>query len=135
MTSNTTISNITAITTSTTGNSTIRYGWVSQPNQRGSIDIIWSCVFTLIICLWTMLHLNLPAPNDNSWTIFWRRTRWLLLGIPAPELLMTFAFAQWSSARRSRAEMCRVGNTDGKWTMVHAFYADMGGFVLHTPDA
>ncbi|KAL9116693.1 MAG: hypothetical protein Q9187_006782 [Circinaria calcarea] len=82
-----------------------------------------------------MLHLNLPAPKDGRWTIFWRRTRWLLLGIPAPELLMTFAFAQWSSAKRSRAEMRSLGNPDSKWTMVHAFYADMGGFLLCTPDA
>ncbi len=29
-----------------------KYGWVSRPNQRGMIEIIWSCVVTLGICVW-----------------------------------------------------------------------------------
>ena len=107
-------------------------GLINQTNEDPSILSGAASRHLSFVC--GPLHLNLPAPNDGPWTIFWRRTRWLLLGIPAPELLTAFAFTQWSSAGRSRAEMRRIGNTDSKRIMVLAFYADMGGFVLYTPD-
>ena len=107
-------------------------GWVSQPNQRGTIDIIWSCVATLGICVWAMLHLNVPSQADSQVTLFLRRVRWMTLAILAPELVMLFASGQWASARRSVAEMGETGSSD--WTIVHAFYADSGGFLLHSKD-
>ena len=111
-----------------------RRGWVDQPTERGTTDIIWTCLSTLIICLWTTLHLNLPAPDDGPWTIFWRKARWLLLGILAPELPMLFAFAQWASAKRSVVDMHNLGFIATEWTLVHAFYADSGGYVVHPTD-
>lgn len=121
-----------AASASTIPDESMRRGWVDQPNQRGTMDIIVSCVATLFICLWTMLHLNLPAPDDSDWTKLWRKLRWLLLGILAPELPMLFAFAQWASAKRSVKSMRNFGHTN--WTLAHAFYADAGGFTLHPPD-
>lgn len=109
-----------------------KQSWVSQPNQRGTIDIIWSCVTTLAICCWVMVHLNVPAQADSLWTLILRRTRWLLLALMAPELVMLFACGQWASAKRSVVDMHQLGYKS--WTMVHAFYADSGGFVLQPPD-
>ena len=107
-------------------------GWVSQPNQRGTLDIVWSCVSTLAICCWTMVHLNIPAKFDTRLVQFFRKARWLTLAVLAPELLMLFACGQWASAQRSVAEMKASGYHG--WTMVHAFYADMGGFLLYSHD-
>ena len=109
-----------------------KLGWVGQSNQRGTMDIIWSCVVTLGICVWAMLHLNVPAETDSQLTLFLRRARWMTLAILAPELVMLFAGGQWASAKRSVAEMKELGQ--GKWTIVHAFYADSGGFLLHIED-
>ena len=109
-----------------------RFGWVGQPNQRGTIDIIWSCVVTLGICVWTMLHLNVPAKSDSQFKLFIRRARWMAIAILAPELVMLFASGQWASAKRSVAEMRELGCSD--WTMVHAYYADSGGFLLNPED-
>lgn len=103
-------------------------GWVSQPDQRGTMDIIWSCVATLFICVWVMLHLNVPAKDDSNWKLFLRRTRWLVIAVLAPELVMLFASGQWASAKRSVSEM--DASSHKGWSMVHAFYADSGGFVL-----
>ena len=105
-----------------------RFGWVSSPNVRGTLDIIWNCVSTLFLCLWSMLHLNIPAKHDTFWTKFFRKLRWLILGVLAPELPMLFAQGQWSSAKRSVGEMQALGFSE--WTLQHAFYADGGGFVL-----
>ena len=109
-----------------------RLGWVSQPNQRGTIDIIWSCLVTLGVCVWAMLHLNVPAKADSQYTLFLRRARWMTLAILAPELVMLFASGQWASAKRSVAEMPELGCSG--WTIVHAYYADSGGFLLHPED-
>jgi hypothetical protein len=107
-------------------------GWVNQPDGRGTFDIIWSCLATLLICVWVMLHLNVPAKEDTTWTLFLRKIRWLGLTILAPELLMLFASGQWASAKRSVTEMGELGY--GKWSLVHAFYADSGGFLLCARD-
>ena len=107
-------------------------GWEDSPNQRGTLDIIWSCITTLAICCWVMLHLNVPAKTDTYWTLVLRRSRWLMFALLSPELVMLFACGQWASAQRSVADMHSSGYKS--WTIVHAFYADMGGFLLHPPD-
>ena len=107
-------------------------GWVSQPSQRGTLDILWSCVVTLGICVWAMLHLNVPAESDSQITLFLRRAPWMMLAMLAPELVLLYAGGQWTSAKRSVAAMQGLGYS--KWTMVHAFYADSGGFLLHAED-
>ena len=108
-------------------------GWVAQPDQRGTIDIVRSCVATLFICVWVMLHLNVPAADDSRWTLLIRRIRWLILALLAPELVLLFASGQWASAKRSVVEMHDIGHQN--WSLVHAFYADSGGFVLRAPES
>lgn len=41
------------------------------------------------------------------------------------------AAEQWESANQSVQEFRRLGYP--QWTMSHAFFADMGGFVLQSP--
>ena len=79
-----------------------------------------------------MIHLNVPARTDTQWILFVRKARWLILALLAPELVMLFASGQWASAQRSVADMSASGYN--AWTLVHAFYADSGGFMLETPD-
>src|SRR5271156_3570535 len=112
---------------------TLVHGWQSSPNSRGTIDILWSCASTLFICVWVMLHLNVPAESDTLWTLYLRKAKWLLLALLAPELLMLFASGQWASAKRSVTDMEQLGVAN--WSMVHAFYADSGGFMLRSPDS
>lgn len=79
-----------------------------------------------------MVHLNVPAASDTQRMLMLRKAKWLCLALLAPELVMLFACGQWASALRSVHDMHESGN--GEWTMVHAFYADMGGFLLQSPD-
>lgn len=111
-----------------TSDTPARLGWFAQPDQRGSIDILWTCVSALLICLWVMLHLNVPAKDEGFWPVFIRKSRYLFLAILTPELLTVIAIGQWAAAKRSVANMQQVGRHG--WTMVHAFYTEMGGCVL-----
>lgn len=107
-----------------TSDSSARCGWVGQRDQRGSIDIIWNCVSALLICPWVMLHLNVPAKGEEFWPVFVCKSRYLFLAVFIPELLTVIAFGQWATAKRSVAEMKQLGHEG--WSMVHAFYAEMG---------
>lgn len=103
-------------------------GWVSQPDTRGTTDVLWAYSSTIFICVWVMLHLNVPSEKDSELTIFIRKLKWFVLAMLAPELLMLFAGGQWASAKRSFSEMHTLGAES--WSMVHASYADSGGLVL-----
>ena len=103
-------------------------GWVGQPNTRGSIDIVTSCLSAILICLWAMLHLNIPYPNESWWRTIARKLLYLVFAIVVPEFIACMAGGQWAAAMRSITAMRAIGNDD--WTMTHGFYAEMGGFVL-----
>ncbi|RAL03282.1 uncharacterized protein BO80DRAFT_16408 [Aspergillus ibericus CBS 121593] len=107
-------------------------GWVDGPNDRGTIDILWGCCLVLSTALWTVLHLNIPAPDDTMWTVLWRKLRWGTFAILAPDMLVGFSAMQWQSAQESVTKMHNLGYKD--WTLKHAFYANSGGFVLHSTD-
>ncbi|KAL9043526.1 MAG: hypothetical protein Q9214_003290 [Letrouitia sp. 1 TL-2023] len=103
-------------------------GWVSQPQGRGTFDILWSCLFTIFLCTWTSLHLNVPAMSETYWDQFFRKMRWMAQAIMAPEFVLGFATGQKAEARRSVAQFKHSGYP--QWSIRHAFYANMGGFVL-----
>lgn len=105
-----------------------REGWVSQPDGRGTFDILFSCLFTVFLCTWTSLHLNVPALHETYWQQFRRKCRWAIQTIMAPEFVLGFASGQKVEAQRS-VEMFRALGYK-KWTVRHGFYANMGGFHL-----
>ena len=120
-------------TASDSGPREIVSGWIYDCGYRGTLDIIYGCVVVLIAAIWTVVHLNVPAKKDSDGRILWRRVRWGLVSIIAPDFLTLIAAAQWESAKKSVKQMKELTNTEG-WTLVHAFYANSGGFVLETPD-
>lgn len=111
-------------------NPSFTQGWTPQPNGRGTFDILWSCVFTIFLCSWSVLCLNVPALGESSWSLMRRKLYLTLLGIAGPEFTLMLALGQWASARRSVQEFQASGYSD--WTMNQAFFADMGGFVFHS---
>ena len=107
-------------------------GWVSQPNGRGTFDILWGSLFTIFLCTWTSLHLNVPSLHEKYMHRWFRKLRWMTQAIMAPEFIVAFATGQKVEAARSVEMWKRSGFN--KWTMRHGFYANMGGFVLQTPN-
>ncbi|KAJ4374814.1 hypothetical protein N0V83_001891 [Neocucurbitaria cava] len=78
-----------------------------------------------------MLCLNVPAPSDTYLRLVGRRVLWMLLGIIGPEFVLIYAAGQWSRAKWSVKEF---KDEHPDWHMRHAFFADMGGFMLHTQE-
>ena len=34
------------------------------PNKRGTVEIFWTCTITLVLCVWTAVHLNIPSAKE-----------------------------------------------------------------------
>lgn len=109
-------------------------GFVSEPDGRGTIGILTSCVLTLVICLWTCLHLNIPPPNATYFQVLRRKLRWMLIGAIAPEVMASTAFGQYLYVREQVNNVNSMPNLikreEDKWTLADGFYANMGGFIL-----
>ena len=108
-------------------------GWVSSPNRRGTIDILWGCLLTTFLCTWTSLHLNLPALSEHNLQRWLRRLRWMVQAFLAPEFILGLATGQKVEARRSISLWKDSGYDE--WTIYHGFYATMGGFILQPRDS
>lgn len=79
------------------GNETV--GWQSDPDGRGTFRLVSSCVFTLVICVYSAMHLNVPPHGESAVQFWWRNIRWALAGIFGPELVVFIAWKQYLSAR------------------------------------
>ena len=93
------------------------------------MDIIWSCLFTVFICCWRVVHPNIPPPNSQWWHRFLDRTIHLLLAAFAPEIILAVAIREYLDAKAC-AKRLRLDFGDGSkgWSIVHGFYICMGGF-------
>lgn len=73
-------------------------GWTSSPNTRGTIDIIWSCIFVVFLSTWTTLHNNVPALKKGPVGQMQNRATLMFVGFIAPEYLTTIAFTELRTA-------------------------------------
>ncbi|KAL8822227.1 MAG: hypothetical protein Q9191_007036 [Dirinaria sp. TL-2023a] len=116
----------------------------------------------MFLCAWSILCLNIPAAKETKLQILWRKFAITALGFLCPELIFEIALGQWLSARQSVKDFnsaslehtptvgkSKLGSVQAtflkgrrrgssrardQWTMEQAFFADMGGFILHTRD-
>ncbi|KAH8796467.1 hypothetical protein BGZ57DRAFT_8100 [Hyaloscypha finlandica] len=127
-------------TTCTTPNVTTNF--VSSPDSRGTLDILWSCLFTIIACTWTIQHLNVPEERNGrnpGWIgdIKWglKRTctsaKWMILTMLAPEFVLSKAWEELAVAQTDLKALQELAGKDGtEWTLTHSLFANMGGFVI-----
>jgi hypothetical protein len=102
---------------------------------------LWSCLSVIILCIWTVLYLNVPVqivPKSTSQKYglkFERllgKVKWMSLIVVAPELLLGKAMVDLLSVLHSENEMKELANIDEvDWTITHAYFANMDGFSLH----
>ncbi|KAL8892827.1 MAG: hypothetical protein Q9192_005549 [Flavoplaca navasiana] len=77
--------------------------WTPEPNGRGTWSLISTCIITVSLCVWSAVHLNVRQ-HQKVGSQYWRKTKWLLLGIFAPEVL---AYVAWQQ-RQDASALCRA---------------------------
>ena len=65
---------------------------------RTRFDIIWTCASTLFICTWVAIHPNVPR-DEGPIRSLGRRIKLMLWTLLVPELILIWAYRQWSAAR------------------------------------
>ncbi len=143
--------------------------WVPEPTVRGTWGILSSCLITISLCVWTAVHLNIPE-HQKTRRQLWRKIKWLVLGLLAPEMV---AYVAWHQRKEAKNILRHIRNQSGhahsqsrlhkflkacvrgltfrrcteadtsdlphsktfrhdgpEWTLVHGFYAVMGGFAM-----
>ena len=114
--------------------------FVQTPTARGTFDITWASLSVIILCTWTVLHLNVPVhirtPKKRQkyglkFRLLLRKLKWMALMVVAPECLLGKAWVDMLSAHFSTKEMeCFAKADEVEWTLTHAYFANMGGFAL-----
>lgn len=76
--------------------------WVDSPNERGTFNIISNCILTLVLCVWTSIHLNIPAIQDRASPgrlpnvyreekvdvpFSWKKIKYVILALIMPEVV------------------------------------------------
>ena len=117
------------------------HGWMPTPDRRGTTDLLWSCVSTIILCVWTAIHLPVPYYSrrkpklSEDWRT-WLRQKIIasrlvpaLISFVIPELLAFMACQEFVKAYTGGKTM-----NLGKKGLIHSFFLNMGGFCLRSTD-
>lgn len=125
--------------------------FVSSPNFRGTLEILWSSLFTIFACTWTLQHPNVPEQRHGyrhnyngisqisgwkekiAWKLkhFLRAANAFILTILAPEIIVGVAYNVRLQAREDHPIFLQLADQDGvRWSLTHTYYANMGGFVI-----
>ncbi|KAJ5374667.1 hypothetical protein N7517_006673 [Penicillium concentricum] len=115
-------------------------GFISSPNTRGTLDIVWSCLSVLILCTWSVIHLNVPiesTPNGKrqEYTrklfLFWTKLKWMFINLAAPEWALGQAWSLYHSVALLEDRFQKYQREDSvPWSRSHIYYANMGGFSI-----
>ncbi|KAK4070272.1 hypothetical protein Trihar35433_4739 [Trichoderma harzianum] len=116
--------------------------YISSPNTRGTLDILWSSLFTILAYTWTLQHPNVPEQRNGRDPGLLGDIKWGLNGLYrsvlrmvwttiAPEVIITVACINMDLTREHHNKMQKwVKDGKGSWSLTHSYYATMGGFVL-----
>ena len=85
--------------TNTTSPTNPPYLWEGEPKKRGTFGIISFCFSTLIICIWSALHFNIPIRRYTATRRLFLQVSWMFIALLAPELLLCLAINEMISAR------------------------------------
>ncbi|KAI0059852.1 hypothetical protein BV25DRAFT_1889281 [Artomyces pyxidatus] len=102
---------------------------------RTRYTIIWSSLVTILACVWTAVHRNVPAPEEPGESQVlrivgkvWEAVRIVVVTVLVPEWVLAWAVRQFLNARVVRDDLRVAGCVAEQWTVRHGFFVAMGGF-------
>lgn len=137
-------------------------GWVPGPGNRGTLSLVLSCAFTLFLCVWTTVNVNIEPEGNFNNTLFRiipvlgrrsggestkpsravarllasrtaRKLGWSFVTLIAPEGAMSIAVYERRTAHSLRTEIKQLDGYNYFDTRL-GYYAVMGGFVIPNQD-
>ena len=86
--------------------------FLPNPPERGALSLLWVCLSTIFLCVWTAIHPNTPPQNSSN--NYWSKGKWCVMILLFPELVFQFILTEFASARRFRNMITGdAGGSDG----------------------
>ncbi|KAM0717389.1 hypothetical protein Q7P37_007241 [Cladosporium fusiforme] len=114
--------------------------FVQDPNARGTLNIVYSCLAVVFLCTWGIQHLNVPVQTipNSKWQKSARtvsrvstKVKWMAFNILAPEWPFAQPVCGLVSERAFRKAFDGFKEEDEvPWTGSHTQLANMGGFII-----
>ncbi|OQN97222.1 hypothetical protein B0A48_16764 [Cryoendolithus antarcticus] len=82
--------------------------WHAEPQSRGTFNILSNCLITMLLCIWTSVHLNLPEHRKEHAQAY-RKLSWMLIGLLVPEFVVWNAWEQRKRVKQLSALMSAEG--------------------------
>ena len=103
-------------------------GWVYESSGRGTLTLIITCLFTVFLCTWVVIH-----PRVYKRRLFGALYKIALFSkaILAPEFIAVEGLQEWTQCRRMEKDC--AGITGGHFKLIHAFYISMLALRYRTP--
>ncbi|KAM3083633.1 hypothetical protein ACMFMG_004277 [Clarireedia jacksonii] len=112
--------------------------WVSAPQFRGgTMAILQSCVLTLVACIYTAIHMNVPQ-KTNFWGILLAKIKWLFIALFVPEVVIYTAADQYIQARKLKKDLellkrrSSIVDQNFVFDMRYTLFVVMGGLSIDT---
>ena len=110
-----------------------RVGFVANQNcGRGTISLLLQCFSTIVLCVYTSLHLNVPRKTLGFWASLRRKSIAIVVCVLAPELFTLFAIRQRLDAKRLTT-LVKTG-TGISISLTQAHFLQAGGIQLMIND-
>ena len=105
-----------------------KVGWIDESPGRGTLSLIITCLFTIFLCTWVVIH---PRVSKRPLLRRSHKVVLCLKAIIAPEFIAVEGLQEWSQAQRMVKE-CAASTREG-FKLVHAFYIGMLALRYKTP--
>jgi hypothetical protein len=83
--------------------------WQPESNLRGTFSIFSTCTITIILGVWSVVHLNLPRIDWED--AFTRRLLWAICSVFVPESSVMIAWSQQKAASRVQKKVEEIFDT------------------------
>lgn len=107
--------------------------YIPEPSHRGTFGLLWSCLVTFGLCVWTTVHLPF-MPLEGSRNRFYYKLVVATGAIIVPEVVLGFAVAERIRARKVLKAWQDTWSDEPEYKtwlkMPGAFFVVMGGFML-----
>ena len=105
-----------------------KVGWIDESTGRGTLGLIITCLFTIFLCTWVVIH---PRVSKQPMLRRLHKVALSIKAIIAPEFIAVEGLQEWSQAQRMVKE-CAASTREG-FRLVHAFYIGMLALRYKTP--
>jgi len=81
------------------------HGWISEPSGRGTASLLYTCLITIFLCVWSAIHLTIPARHTSWAENFIDKMMLAASTIIAPEVVCLCAIRSYFYIREALHEL------------------------------